>query len=50
MTASKLDSAIGTSESTVVRFAVTLGYDGYPEMQKHLQDIIRKKLTATQRR
>ncbi len=49
MTASKLASAIGTSESTVVRFAVTLGYEGYPEMQKHLQDVIRKKLTATQR-
>lgn len=49
MTASKLASSIGTSESTVVRFAVTLGYDGYPEMQKHLQDVIRKKLTATQR-
>ncbi len=34
MTASKLGKKVGVSESTVVRFAVELGYDGYPSMQK----------------
>ena len=37
MTASKLGVTVGVSESTVVRFAVELGYDGYPEMQKAMQ-------------
>ena len=34
MTASKLGNTVGVSESTVVRFATELGYDGYPKMQK----------------
>ena len=38
MTASRLGTMVGVSESTVVRFAVELGYDGYPEMQKALQE------------
>ncbi|MEG2857976.1 MAG: N-acetylmannosamine kinase, partial [Clostridia bacterium] len=48
MTASKLGDKINVSESTVVRFAAELGYDGYPAMQKALQEIIRNKLTAVQ--
>ena len=49
MTASKLGKLVGVSESTVVRFAAELGYDGYPNMQRDLQDIIRSRLTSTQR-
>ncbi len=49
MTAAKLGSIVGVSESTVVRFATELGYDGYPALQSALQDIIRTKLTAVQR-
>ncbi len=49
MTASKLGKTVSVSESTVVRFAVELGYDGYPAMQKALQEMIRNKLTSVQR-
>jgi len=49
MTAARLGEVVGVSESTVVRFAVELGYDGYPTMQKALQDISRSKLTMLQR-
>ena len=42
MTASKLGAVVGVSESTVVRFAFELGYDGYPGLQRALQEIIRK--------
>lgn len=49
MTAAKLGTTVAVSESTVVRFASELGYDGYPEMQKALQEIIRGKLTSVQR-
>ena len=49
MTANKLGKTVGVSESTVVRFASELGYDGYPAMQKALQNIIRTKLTTVQR-
>ncbi len=49
MTAGKLAVASGASESTVVRFAAELGYDGYPAMQRDLQNIIKNKLTAMQR-
>ena len=49
MTASRLGSLAGVSESTVVRFASELGYDGYPNMQKALQEMIRSRLTSTQR-
>lgn len=49
MTAAKLGATVQVSESTVVRFASELGYDGYPEMQKALQEIIRGKLTSVQR-
>lgn len=49
MTASKLGGLAGVSESTVVRFAALLGFDGYPAMQKALQDMVRSKLTSIQR-
>ena len=46
MTAAKLGSEVSVSESTVVRFVMELGYAGYPEFQKALQELIRTKLTA----
>ena len=49
MTASKLGKRVGVSESTVVRFAAELGYDGYPDMQRSLQKMIRNRLTTVQR-
>ena len=49
MTASRLGKTVGVSESTVVRFAVELGFDGYPSMQKTLQALVRTKLTSVQR-
>lgn len=49
MTASKLGETVGVSESTVVRFANTLGFEGYPELQKALQQLIKNKLTTVQR-
>ncbi len=49
MTASKLGKTVNVSESTVVRFAAELGYNGYPAMQKALQEMIRNKLTSVQR-
>ena len=49
MTASKLGKLVSVSESTVVRFASELGYDGYPSMQRALQEMIRSRLTSTQR-
>lgn len=49
MTASKLGKTVNVSESTVVRFAVELGYDGYPGLQRALQEMIRNRLTSVQR-
>ncbi len=49
MTASRLGEYVGVSESTVVRFASALGYEGYPQLQKALQEFIRHRLTAAQR-
>ena len=49
MTASRLGSTVGVSESTVVRFAIEMGYEGYPEMQKALQNYSKTRLTALQR-
>ena len=49
MTASRLGSLVGVSESTVVRFASELGFDGYPEFQRALQELIRNMLTSVQR-
>lgn len=49
MTASRLGKTVGVSESTVVRFAVELGFDGYPEMQKAMQEMVMNRLTSVQR-
>ncbi len=49
MTALKLGSAVGVSESTVVRFAIELGFEGYPQLQRSLQSHIKNKLTSLQR-
>ena len=49
MTAAKLGSIVNVSESTVVRFAIELGYEGYPEFQHALQEMVRTKLTSFQR-
>ena len=49
MTASRLGSVVEVSESTVVRFANALGFEGYPEMQRALQELARTHLTAAQR-
>ena len=49
MTANRLGNAVGVSESTVVRFAVELGYDGYPSMQKAMQEMVLNRLTSVQR-
>lgn len=49
MTANKLGKSVGVSESTVVRFAMELGFDGYPQMQKAMQDMVMNRLTSVQR-
>ena len=49
MTAAALGSACGVSESTVVRFATAMGYEGYPQLQRSLQELVRHRLTVTQR-
>ncbi len=49
MTAADLGNKVGVSESTVVRFANVLGYTGYRELQKELQELIKSKLTTVQR-
>ena len=49
LTATKLGAGVGISESTVVRFAIELGFSGYPDFQSELQKSLRSKLTAVQR-
>ncbi len=49
LTAAKLGTIVGVSESTVVRFANELGYDGYPKFQDALEELVKSKLTAMQR-
>ncbi|MBR4333028.1 MAG: MurR/RpiR family transcriptional regulator [Clostridia bacterium] len=49
MTAAVLGEQVGVSESTVVRFAIALGYEGYPQMQHAMQELARHRLTAAQR-
>lgn len=49
MTALTLGETVGVSESTVVRFAHSLGYDGYKDLQKQLQELVKNKLTTVQR-
>ncbi len=49
MTAASLGKAVGVSESTVVRFASNIGFEGYPELQKYLQEMVKSHLTSVQR-
>ena len=49
LTAAKLGEVVGVSESTVVRFAMHLGYKGYPEFQSALEELVRNKLNSIQR-
>jgi len=49
LTAAKLGKIVGVSESTVVRFANELGYDGYPKLQRALEELVKNKLTSIQR-
>ncbi|OUP50998.1 MurR/RpiR family transcriptional regulator [Lachnoclostridium sp. An181] len=49
LTAAKLGKAVGVSESTVVRFAMQLGFKGYPGFQKALEELVRNKLNSIQR-
>lgn len=49
MTANKLGKTVGVSESTVVRFAMELGFEGYPAMQKAMQEMVMNRLTSVQR-
>lgn len=49
LTAAKLGKAVGVSESTVVRFATIIGYDGYPRLQRALEELVKNKLNTVQR-
>ena len=49
MTAAKLGETVGVSESTVVRFAMHLGYEGYPEFQNALAEWVKNKLNSVQK-
>ena len=49
MTAAELGKQIGVSESTIVRFASALGYDGYPDFQKSLVECVKTKLSSVQK-
>jgi len=48
-TAKELGEDVGVSEATVIRFAVNLGYDGYPEMLKALSEMVRSRITTVDR-
>lgn len=49
LTAARLGETVGVSESTVVRFAIQLGYKGYPGFQRALEELVRNKLNSIQR-
>lgn len=49
MTAAKVGKTVGVSESTVVRFATLLGYKGYPEFQKAIEEMVQEKLNSIER-
>ncbi len=49
LTAARLGEVVGVSESTAVRFAMNLGYKGYPDFQKALEEMVRNKLNSIQR-
>ncbi|WP_017726866.1 MurR/RpiR family transcriptional regulator [Halalkalibacterium ligniniphilum] len=48
LTASKLAKQAGVGEATVIRFAVFLGYEGYPDLQRHLQEAMQRKMTSAE--
>jgi DNA-binding MurR/RpiR family transcriptional regulator len=49
LTAANLGKTVGLSESTVVRFAYALGYNGYPDLQKDIQEMVKQKLSTVER-
>jgi len=49
LTAAKLGQEVGVSESTTVRFATQLGYRGYPQFHRALEELVRNKLNSIQR-
>lgn len=49
MTATKLAATVGVSESTIVRFAYALGFEGFPQLQRALQDMVKNRLTTVDR-
>lgn len=49
LTAARLADMVGVSESTVVRFADELGFEGYSQFQLAIQELVRIKLTPNQR-
>jgi len=49
LTAAKLGQEVGVSESTTVRFATQLGYSGYPQFHRALEELVRNKLNSIQR-
>ena len=49
MTAARLGQQVGVSESTTVRFAMQLGYAGYPEFQRALEEMVMNRLNSVQR-
>jgi DNA-binding MurR/RpiR family transcriptional regulator len=49
LTATKLGNTVGVSESTVVRFAMSLGYKGYPEFQKSIEELVRTRLNLVEK-
>ncbi|MBE6596938.1 MAG: MurR/RpiR family transcriptional regulator [Ruminococcaceae bacterium] len=49
MTAARLGEVVGVSESTVVRFAIGLGFEGYPDLRRALQELVRTNLTSFRR-
>lgn len=49
LTASRLGDVVGVSESTVVRFAAQLGYKGYPDFQRALEEMVHQKLSSVER-
>lgn len=49
LTAQQLGETLGISESTVIRFALFLEYEGYPQLHRALQDMIKNKISTVER-
>ncbi|MGN0361884.1 MAG: MurR/RpiR family transcriptional regulator [Bilifractor sp.] len=49
MTAAELGRQARVSESTTVRFATLLGYQGFPEFHQTLEELVRNRLNSIQR-